>query len=53
MNIVRLWEIGATLSAYSMASSYVWKLLSESDEAPAVLCSESVLKNTPHPVVIL
>ena len=41
------------LRAYSMDSSSAWKLLRDRLDAPAVLYSESFLKNTPHPVVVL
>ena len=36
-----------------MASSLAWKLLMESDNEPAVLCTELSLKYTPHPVLDL
>ena len=46
-------EVGAMLRAYSMASSSAWKLLMDSDDEPAVLCTELSLKYTPHPVLDL
>ena len=44
---------GTMLRAYLMASSLAWKLLMDSDDEPAVLCTELSLKYTPHPVLDL